>query len=44
MLRYWFLTGNLILTKADWIAVLQHAGYTGDYRFDTAKYLNLKRA
>lgn len=42
MLRYWFLTGTLILTKADWIEVMKHAGYTGDYRFDTAKSLKLK--
>jgi hypothetical protein len=42
MLRYWFLTGTLILTKSDWIAVMEHAGYDGDYRFDTAKSLNLK--
>ena len=41
LLRYWFLLGTLILTKADWITVLDHAGYTGDYRFDTAKSLNL---
>ena len=41
LLRYWFLTGTLILTKADWIEVMAHAGYTGDYRFDTAKSLNL---
>lgn len=43
LLRYWFLTGNLILTKADWLSVMEHAGYVGDYRFDTAKYLNLRR-
>ena len=41
LMRYWFLLGTTILTKADWIAVMEHAGYTGDYRFDTAKYLNL---
>ena len=41
LLRYWFLTGTLILTKGDWIEVMKHAGYTGDYRFDTAKSLNL---
>ena len=41
LLRYWFLLGTLILTKADWITVLDHAGYRGDYRFDTAKSLNL---
>ncbi len=44
LLRYWFLLGTTILTKADWIAVLEHAGYTGDYRFDTAKSLNLVAA
>ena len=43
LLRYWFLTGTLILTKADWLEVMEHAGYTGDYRFDTAKSLNLRR-
>lgn len=43
LLRYWFILGTTILTKADWIAVMQHAEYTGDYRFDTAQYLNLRR-
>ena len=41
LLRYWFLLGTTILTKADWIEVMEHAGYSGDYRFDTAKYLHL---
>ena len=44
MLRYWFLLGTTILTKADWLAVMKHAGYNGDYRFDTSAYLNLKAA
>lgn len=44
LLRYWFLLGTTILTKSDWIEVMKHAGYRGDYRFDTAKYLNLRRA
>ena len=44
LLRYWFLLGTTILTKADWIEVMAHAGYTGDWKFDTAKSLNLKRA
>jgi hypothetical protein len=43
LLRYWFITGTLILTKAEWRIVMEHAGYTGDYRFDTAKSLNLVR-
>ena len=42
MLRYWFSLGTTILTKADWISVMEHVGYSGDYRFDTAAYLNLK--
>jgi hypothetical protein len=42
LLRYWFLLGTTILTKSDWLEVLTHCGYTGDYRFDTAKSLNLK--
>ena len=41
LLRYWFLLGTTILTKADWRSVMEHTGYTGDYRFDTAKSLNL---
>lgn len=44
LLRYWFLLGTTILTKADWIEVMLHAGYTGDYRFDTARSLNLRLA
>lgn len=43
LLRYWFLLGTTILTKSDWREVMKHAGYTGDYRFDTAKHLNLVR-
>lgn len=44
LLRYWTLHGTTILTKADWIAVMEHAEYTGDYRFTTAKSLNLVRS
>lgn len=43
LLRYWFLLGTTILTKADWVEVMEHAKYTGDYRFDTAKTLRLVR-
>ena len=41
LLRNWFLLGTTILTKSDWVKVMEHCGYTGDYRFDTAEYLNL---
>ena len=44
LLRYWLLLGTTILTKSDWIAVMHHAGFDGDYRFDTAKSLKLERS
>ncbi len=43
LMRYWVLLGTTILTKADWLEVMKHAGYTGDCRFDTAKFMNLVR-
>ena len=43
LLRYWFLLGTTILTKSDWVEVMEHAGYSGDFRYDTAKSLNLVR-
>lgn len=41
LFRYWTLLGCTILSKQDWIEVLRHAGYIGDYKFNTAKSLNL---
>ena len=41
LFRYWTLLGCTILSKADWIEVLKHAGYTGDYKFNTSKSLKL---
>lgn len=41
LLREWSLLGTTILTRADWIEVMRHAGYTGDYAFVTAKTLGL---
>ncbi len=43
LMRYWVLLGTTILTKSDWLEVMKHAGYTGDWRFDTAKFMNLVR-
>ena len=43
LMRYWVLLGTTILTKADWLEVMAHTGYKGDYRFDTAKFMNLVR-
>ena len=41
LFRYWTLLGSTILTKEDWVEVLNHVGYTGDYKFNTAQSLNL---
>ena len=42
LIRNWMLLGTTLLQKSEWVAVLQHAGYTGDYRFDTAQSLALE--
>jgi len=41
LFRYWTVLGCTILHVDDWIEVLNEAGYTGDYHFNTAEYLNL---
>ena len=41
LFRYWTLLGCTVLSKKDWIEVLNHARYTGDYKFNTAESLNL---
>ena len=41
LFRYWTLLGCMVLSKRDWVEVLNHAGYTGDYKFNTANSLNL---
>lgn len=43
LMRYWTLLGTTILTKEEWMEVMAHAGYTGDYCFHTAKFMNLVR-
>ena len=42
LLRRWTLLGTTILSKADWVEVLKHCGYTGDYWFITKEYLRLR--
>jgi len=37
----WTVLGASILHVDEWVEVLRHAGYTGDYFFSTAEYLNL---
>ena len=41
LFRYWTLLGSTILSTTDWIEVLNHVGYTGHYKFNTAQSLNL---
>ena len=36
------LLGTTILLKEEWIKILEHTKYTGDYSFTNAKLLNLK--
>lgn len=42
LFRGWSLLGCTILSKADWLAVLEHCEYTGDYKFNTAESLGLQ--
>jgi len=41
LFKYWTLLGSTILKKKEWIEVLKHTKYSGDYKFNTAKSLNL---
>jgi len=41
LFRYWTLLGSTILSKKEWIEVLKYTKYKGDYKFNTAKSLNL---
>jgi len=41
LFRYWTLLGTTILRKDEWLSVLKHVNYMGDYKFNTAKTLNL---
>ena len=42
LFRKWTLLGTTILKKDEWVEVLKHCGYTGDYWFITAEYLRLR--
>lgn len=41
LFRHWSVLGATILHVDEWVEVLKHAGYTGDYTFYTAETLNL---
>lgn len=44
LFRYWTLLGTTVLMQEEWVAVMKHAGYTGDYKFTNAQSLNLVAA
>ncbi len=41
LFEMWTLLGTTILHKEEWIQVLEHVGYRGDYAFTTAQSLHL---
>ena len=41
LMRSWSLLGTTILRKDEWIEVLEHVNYHGDYQFITSKDLGL---
>lgn len=43
LFKDWTVIGTTILKKEEWIEVLNHANYTGDYFFTNSKTLNLTR-
>ena len=43
LFKNWTVLGSLILKKDEWLDVLKHVKYTGDYFFTNADTLKLKR-
>lgn len=41
LFRRWTLNGCTVLSKAEWLEVMAHAGYHGDYKFVTARSLGV---
>ncbi len=41
LFRWWTVLGTTVLHEDEWVEVLKHVGYTGDYKFQTARSLNL---
>ncbi len=41
LLEWWTLLGTTLLHEEEWLEVLKHVHYTGDYKFTTARSLNL---
>ena len=43
LFKDWTVLGSLILQEDEWIEILKHCKYTGDYHFTNAENLNLSR-
>jgi ubiquinone/menaquinone biosynthesis C-methylase UbiE len=43
LFEWWTVLGATLLHEREWVEVLSHVGYTGDYKFTTARSLALKR-
>ena len=43
LFKQWTVLGSTILQENEWIKVLQHVNYTGDYFFTNSNILNLKK-
>ena len=43
LFKNWTILGSLILKREEWIKILKHCKYSGDYYFTNAKTLNLKK-
>lgn len=41
LFRWWTVLGTTVLHEDEWVQVLKHVGYTGDYKFQTARSLRL---
>ena len=42
LFNYWTLLGSTIISKKDWRYLLKYVKYSGEYKFNTARTLNLK--
>ena len=43
LFKNWTVLGTTILHENEWIEVLKHVGYTGDYKFTGSKSLKLRK-
>ena len=44
ILKKWSILGTLFLTREEWLTVLNHCGYQGDYTYESVQHLGLVEA